>query len=281
MDLQEHSSHRIKIDAAHIGATNTPGGQVGTSGTDASATAIGSGSDDYLITQFGKHSQRDPLDDPETLYQATRVSNNPPIIGKINRAIDVLLSATLLVLLLPFLLVVSLTIFLLDPGPVFFKHRRIGRNGQTFDCIKFRTMFVGAEERLAHYLANDRNLQRQWAADRKLNPDPRVTPIGRILRPTSIDELPQLINVLRGEMSLVGPRPIVGDEVPSYGRYIKNYLSVRPGLTGLWQVSGRNDTSYRRRVAMDVLYSRKVCVMLNLSILVATIPAVVLGRGAS
>jgi exopolysaccharide production protein ExoY len=139
---------------------------------------------------------------------------------------------------------------------------------------------VDAEQRLQHLLATDPEAQQEWLRDHKLRRDPRITGIGNFLRRSSLDELPQFFNVLRGEMSLVGPRPIVVGEIARYGRYLGSYASVKPGLTGLWQVSGRSNTSYRRRVAMDVAYARAKCLRLDMSILLATIPAVVGARGS-
>jgi exopolysaccharide production protein ExoY len=198
----------------------------------------------------------------------------------LSRALDLGAGLVLLLFLSPVFAGVAIAIWVFDPGPVIFAHRRVGRGGVTFPCFKFRSMYVGAEARLARVLAEDPARRREWERDHKLRNDPRITPLGRILRYTSLDELPQLINVLRGEMSLVGPRPIVPDEIPRYGRFIMAYLLVRPGLTGLWQISGRSQTTYRRRVAADVLYVRSKSVGHDLRILVATIPAVILARGS-
>lgn len=196
------------------------------------------------------------------------------------RLFDIVIAAAVLAFLAPLMVVIALTIFFGDQGPIIFKHRRVGRNGEFFECYKFRSMCMGAEEKLKTVLANDPALQREWERDQKLTDDPRITWIGGLLRVTSLDELPQLINVLRGEMGLVGPRPIVASEVARYGRFIASYYSVRPGLTGLWQVSGRSDTSYRRRIAYDVLYARSKCLGLDVKILFATIPAVIAGKGS-
>ncbi|MEO0061560.1 MAG: hypothetical protein RLZZ08_120 [Pseudomonadota bacterium] len=198
----------------------------------------------------------------------------------LTRVLDVLLASALLVFLAPVLLMVALAIWVADPGPVIFSHRRLGHNGHKFGCLKFRSMYVGAEERLQKILEADPRLRAIWDREHKLPKDPRVTRLGAFLRVTSLDELPQLINVLRGEMSLVGPRPIVMAEAARYGRYIRYYYAVRPGLTGLWQVSGRSSTTYRRRVAADVKYARVRSFGTDLRILAATIPAVVTGRGS-
>ena len=193
---------------------------------------------------------------------------------------DVCVAALLLVFLSPLLLVVALCIRLEDSGPALFGHVRIGRNGKPFRCLKFRSMHLDADQRLIEHLASDEAARLEWALTQKLRADPRVTKIGRFLRKSSLDELPQFMNVLRREMSLVGPRPIVPAEVSRYGHRFGNYCSVLPGITGLWQVSGRNDVSYRRRVAMDVVYARHRCVSLYVRVLLMTLPAVMRSRGA-
>jgi exopolysaccharide production protein ExoY len=196
------------------------------------------------------------------------------------RALDILVSLGALILLLPLLLATLLAVKITSPGPIFFAHRRLGLGGVSFPCLKFRTMVIDAEERLRHILETDEEARAEWARDHKLKRDPRITPIGRFLRASSIDELPQLLNVLRGEMGIVGPRPIVIGEVSRYGRYFAHYCAMKPGITGLWQVSGRNDVSYRRRVAMDVTYSRTRNFTVNLRIIVLTVPMVILARGS-
>lgn len=161
-----------------------------------------------------------------------------------------------------------------------FRHQRVGRDGRLFWCLKFRTMIPEAEFELRRLLASDAALRAEWARDQKLREDPRVTPMGRLLRSTSLDELPQLWNVLKGDMSLVGPRPVTRQELLRYGRNAVIYTMVRPGITGLWQVSGRNNAEYRRRVAMDVCYVRKQSAVLDLWILVKTVVVVVTRHGA-
>jgi lipopolysaccharide/colanic/teichoic acid biosynthesis glycosyltransferase len=191
-----------------------------------------------------------------------------------------LIAAAVLVFVAPVLLVAMIIIWAQDGGPMIFAHRRVGRNGQAFYCLKLRSMRMDAAEQLAHILATDPAARAEWERDQKLRNDPRITKIGRFLRRSSIDEFPQLWNVLKGEMSLVGPRPIVPAEVARYGRRFQDYARVRPGITGLWQVSGRNDTSYRRRVALDVMYSRSYSAVLYFKILFMTIPAVLFSRGS-
>lgn len=196
------------------------------------------------------------------------------------RALDILGAVALGIVFLPLMFFIALAVFLADPGPVFFKQKRIGRNGKVFDCYKFRTMAIDAEARLAEVLARDPKARAEWNRDHKLRDDPRIVGIGSFLRKSSLDELPQLWNVLRGDMSLVGPRPIVEPEAHKYGKYLAYYCSVRPGLTGLWQISGRNDVSYRRRVAFDVVYARKGKVADNVRILLLTVPSVLTSRGS-
>jgi exopolysaccharide production protein ExoY len=198
-----------------------------------------------------------------------------------SRVTDVILSATALIILLPALLLICFAIWITDRGPPIFAHRRIGKAGRQFPCLKFRTMVTDAQQRLADVLKSDPFAAEEWRQYQKLRNDPRITPIGHFLRRTSLDEIPQLVNVLIGQMSLVGPRPIVNAEVSHYGRYFRHYCSVRPGITGLWQVSGRSDTSYRRRVAMDTIYCRSKSITLDIAILTKTVPAVLMQRGAA
>lgn len=185
-----------------------------------------------------------------------------------------------LLLLMPMMLIVAAMIWRRDPGPVLYAHKRIGRHGRVFHCLKFRTMVLDSDAVLARHLSENPAAAAEWAATRKLRADPRVTSIGARLRKTSIDELPQLINVLRGEMSLVGPRPIVMDEARHYGEALAAYLAVRPGVTGLWQISGRSDTSYSERVALDRAYVRSRNLVTDLWILMRTVVVVAKGRGS-
>jgi Undecaprenyl-phosphate galactose phosphotransferase WbaP len=194
----------------------------------------------------------------------------------IKRLIDIIGSLALLVLFSPLFLVVALMVSL-DGGPVFYRHKRIGRDGKLFGCLKFRTMILGAEACLNEYLSYHPEQRREWEQDQKLAFDPRVTAIGNVLRRLSLDELPQLVNVLVGEMSLVGPRPVTEGELKHYGAAASAYLAVRPGLTGPWQVSGRNDVSYATRVAMDEAYVRNFSLWNDIVILLRT-PGVVLSK---
>ncbi len=167
-----------------------------------------------------------------------------------------------------------------SPGPVLFSHTRIGRGRRTFRLWKFRTMSVDADAALADYLDRHPDQAREWALTHKLREDPRITRIGRFLRKTSLDELPQFWNVLRGDMSMVGPRPIVAEEVPKYGGAFALYARVLPGLTGLWQVSGRNDTGYTRRVELDTQYIRHWSALLDTKVLFKTVRVILYGHGA-
>lgn len=183
---------------------------------------------------------------------------------------------------LPLMLIIAVAILLTGgPGPIFFAHRRIGYGGKYYNCLKFRSMARDADERLRHLLETSPEARLEWELNQKLRNDPRITPIGQFLRKTSLDELPQFWNVLVGDMSLVGPRPIIDAERRRYGRYFESYLQVKPGITGLWQISGRNDVSYRRRVAMDVAFARSLTPALYFKILFLTVPAVLLARGSS
>jgi Undecaprenyl-phosphate galactose phosphotransferase WbaP len=192
------------------------------------------------------------------------------------------LTATLIggLIVLPLIAVIAILIKLDSPGPIFYRQTRIGLGGRPFKAWKFRTMVQGAEQSLQKYLAQHPELRQAWERDQKLRNDPRVTRVGRFLRQTSLDELPQLWNILRGEMSLVGPRPIVDEEIPRYGEKFTLYTKVIPGLTGLWQVSGRNNITYQERVNLDAYYVRNWSVWLDLYILLRTVWVIATGEGA-
>ena len=196
------------------------------------------------------------------------------------RLFDLALTLPMLLVAAPIMAIVAFCVYLEDGGSACFVQHRLTRGGRTFGCIKFRTMSVDAESRLIALLASDPEAMEQWTKQQKLHRDPRITVIGRFLRKYSLDELPQLFNVLIGDMSLVGPRPIVASEVKRYGRWYKDYCSVRAGLTGLWQVRRRPDTSYRRRVAMDVVYVRSRGLTLDLTILARTLPSLMTGKAS-
>lgn len=196
------------------------------------------------------------------------------------RSFDIGAVTVALLLFLPLILTLIALLMLSQGRPVIYRHSRMGRGGKAFHCFKFRTMATDGDELLRNHLARDPAALREWEATRKLKDDPRVTPLGRVLRKTSADELPQLLNVLRGEMSLVGPRPIVHAEVAFYGPYIDHYHRVKPGLTGAWQISGRSDTSYAQRVQLDAEYATTRSFGGDLKILMRTVPAVLRARGS-
>ena len=208
--------------------------------------------------------------------RAPRVSFDQPL----TEAMNFVIALVALVFLAPVMLAVAFAVFAQDGGPVLFAHRRLGKDGRYVHCLKFRSMAVDAQERLASLLANDPAARAEWEKDHKLRNDPRVTRLGEFLSKTSLDELPQLFNVLKGEMSLVGPRPIVEAEIAKYGRRVRHYCAVKPGITGLWQVSGRNDTTYRARVAMDCVYARRRNAAMDFGIMLATVPAVLARKGS-
>lgn len=195
-------------------------------------------------------------------------------------AFDRVLAFCALLFFLPFLVIVTIALLVTHRRPVLFEHRRIGKGGQHFACLKFRTMSLDADEQLKRLLESDPIARAEWDAHQKLEDDPRVTCLGRFLRKSSLDELPQLWNVIRGEMALVGPRPIVDDEVHHYGDRFSDYASVKPGITGLWQVSGRSDTTYEERVALDMDYIENQSFLRDLSILLRTVKVVFAGKGA-
>lgn len=199
---------------------------------------------------------------------------------RVKRILDIVCALALGVLAIPFIVLVGGVILLTSGRPVFYGHMRVGRGRRPIRIWKFRTMVVNADEILAGYLRRNPERAREWQSTHKLKVDPRVTWIGRLLRRTSLDELPQLWHVLRGEMSMVGPRPIVEAEVPKYGPTFQLYTHVKPGLTGLWQVSGRSDTSYRRRAELDSEYIRDWTPATDLRVLARTVRAVIVGKGA-
>jgi Undecaprenyl-phosphate galactose phosphotransferase WbaP len=202
-----------------------------------------------------------------------------PLAQGAKRCFDVII-ASVMILILSALMLALAWMVRRDGKPALYRHKRIGVGGKSFYCIKFRSMVADADGILADLLMRNPDARAEWAATQKLRHDPRITPVGRFLRKTSLDELPQLLNVLRGEMSLVGPRPIVASETQFYGDHIAEYYAARPGITGLWQVSGRSDTTYERRVALDVSYVRNWSLGNDIVILLKTLPVVLLRRGA-
>ncbi|MCI0599709.1 MAG: sugar transferase [Beijerinckiaceae bacterium] len=203
-----------------------------------------------------------------------------PLGGIRKRVFDATFATIFLFLALPIFALVGIAIKFTDRGQLIFKHERIGFRGNAFQCFKFRTMVVDAEKALHRVLTADAAARREWARCQKLTDDPRITPVGRFLRRSSLDELPQLINVIRGEMSLVGPRPITPAEMSRYGDRLGSYLSARPGLTGPWQVSGRSDCDFNTRVALDAWYVSNWRFSNDIFILLRTITSVLKGHGS-
>lgn len=202
-----------------------------------------------------------------------------PVGRAVKAAFDYTVAGLLLVTASPLFVLFGLLVAR-DGGPVFYAHNRLGSKGRLFRCLKFRTMVPGAEAVLAEVLASDPESRREWEENHKLQDDPRITSVGRFLREFSLDELPQLFNVLMGDMSLVGPRPIHPDEAERFGEDIDYYLRVKPGITGLWQVSGRNDLDYTRRVQLNTWYVKNWSLWLDVVIVLKTIPTVLSRRGA-
>ncbi|MDE1180418.1 sugar transferase [Paraburkholderia sp.] len=197
----------------------------------------------------------------------------------VKRGFDLFAASCLILMLSPVLIALAVLVKR-DGGPAMFGHTRIGRNGEKFKCLKFRSMVMNADVVLKALLESDPEARAEWEREFKLKDDVRITPIGRILRRTSLDELPQLFNVVKGEMSLVGPRPIVQQELERYGDNVSYYLMAKPGMTGLWQVSGRNDTDYATRVSLDVSYVKEWSLRRDMSILLKTVSVVFRGSGA-
>jgi exopolysaccharide production protein ExoY len=200
------------------------------------------------------------------------VARLQPVGGITKRLIDIVLALIGIVMLLPLFSLCVLGILLTSQGTILFRHRRVGFQGRHFDCLKFRSMAPEAGERLNEYLGTNPRATQERTETRKLKCDPRVTSFGTVLRKTSLDELPQLFNVLRGDMSIVGPRPVTDDELKKYGLQVPAYLACKPGITGLWQVSGRSKTSYRERVMLDSIYAKNWSLALDAKTMLVTLP---------
>lgn len=200
----------------------------------------------------------------------------------IKRAFDILFCLLCLILGAPLFLIIALVIYMTSPGQVIYSHPRIGRGGKSFNCYKFRTMHLDAQERLKEILETNTEMRKEWEENYKLKKDPRITAVGAFLRKTSLDELPQFWNVLIGDLSVVGPRPVVREEVEKYfGVKAYKVLSIRPGLTGLWQVSGRSDINcYAKRIALDEFYVDNQSLLLDIKLISKTIPAMIHSKGA-
>jgi exopolysaccharide production protein ExoY len=207
-------------------------------------------------------------------YPAATVTPRRPIGGLGKRMFDIAIAGTALIVMAPLMLTIALLILVTMGGPVIFRQQRVGFDKRPFGCFKFRSMVTDAQERLARHLAQDEEAARLWRETQKLKHDPRITWLGHLLRKSSLDELPQLFNILRGDMSCIGPRPVITPELTRYGPHADDYAKARPGLTGFWQVSGRSNTTYAHRINCDRFYVRRWSLTLDLLILLRTIPAV-------
>ena len=202
---------------------------------------------------------------------AVEIIRNQSRSGRtLKRIGDIVFSLIVLTLGSPIFIIIAILVKLSSPGSVFYMQKRVGRNYREFGCIKFRTMYKDADDLLPNLLEKYPLMRKEFEKDFKLRQDPRITKLGRFLRRSSLDELPQFFNVLKGEMSVVGPRPIVSNEIIKYSLFMEEVISVRPGLTGLWQVSGRNNLSYKKRVELDLLYARNRNFLLDLEIIILT-----------
>lgn len=227
-----------------------------------------------------KHGSLRTTNVPGGLALALKQNLLDPYRLGMKRLLDIVLCMAGSIVFIPAIPLIALCIRLDSRGPVFFRQKRVGLHGKPIRVIKFRTMVCNAEDKLQQILESDGALKAEWAKDQKLSHDPRLTRIGAFLRRTSLDELPQIINVLKGEMSFVGPRPIVESEIPRYGDAYELYTRVKPGITGYWQISGRSDVDYAQRVEMDRQYIYDWSVWLDIYILMHTLPVILSGKGA-
>ena len=237
------------------------------------------GSEKWTLKNSNDNRRRLRLRFRDVLRPKKRRGIAHPARSFVKRSIDIALASAMLVALAPTLCALALMVRR-DGGLVFFRHRRIGADGRSFYCLKFRSMCVDAETKLKEHLARNPEARKEWDKDFKLKNDPRVTRLGALMRRTSLDELPQLLNVIKGDMSLVGPRPIVTAEIQRYGNAFGFYLKCRPGITGLWQVSGRNDIDYGSRVELDARYAANWNLFTDVSILIRTFGVVMRRSGA-
>ena len=237
-------------------------------------------------SEFRKGSPRIPFEvisrGPSSLPALELIRKHSPYERTLKRIGDIIFSLLVLVLGSPLFILIGILVKLSSPGSVFYIQKRLGRNYREFGCIKFRTMYKDADELLPALLEKSPLMRKEFEKDFKLRNDPRITKLGRFLRRSSLDELPQFFNVLKGEMSVVGPRPIVSNEICKYSLFMEEVISVRPGLTGLWQVSGRNNLSYKKRVQLDLVYARNRNFILDLEIILLTLGVLLfpMDRGA-
>ena len=243
--------------------------------TDVSTTLTGTPVASPPTRVIGRVRKEAPATTPRTIESAPRHA----LALVVQRGMDLTIAMMCLLIVWPVMLAAAIMVWLSSPGPIFYSQRRFGRDGQIFDCLKFRTMQVGADRLLRDLLESSPATAAIWKKDRKLPDDPRVTYFGRFLRRYSIDELPQLFNVVRGEMSIVGPRPLATDEAHFYADAFAAYCSLKPGITGPWQVSGRNQVSFEGRAQLDCEYARTKSVGQDVLIILRTIPVVLRGTG--
>ena len=237
-------------------------------------------------SEFRKGSPKIPfeviLQEPSSLPAVEIIRNQSRYGRTLKRIGDIIFSLLVLTLGSPIFILIGILVKLSSPGAVFYIQKRVGRNYREFGCIKFRTMHKDADNLLPNLLEKYPLMRKEFEKDFKLRQDPRITKLGRFLRRSSLDELPQFFNVLKGEMSVVGPRPIVANEINKYSLFMEEVISVRPGLTGLWQVSGRNNLSYKKRVELDLVYARNRNFLLDLEIIILTLGVLLfpMDRGA-
>lgn len=213
----------------------------------------------------------------DTAKVTSKYVANKPVYDFVKRFADIICSAIAIILLSPFFIIISIAIKATSKGPVIFVHNRVGKNGKKIGIYKFRSMVINAEELIEKFTPEQKE---EFKKNFKLKNDPRITKIGKFLRKTSLDELPQLFNILKGDLSIVGPRPIMEVETKIYGEYKDMLLSVKPGLTGFWAANGRSDTSYKRRRAMEIYYVKKRSLLFDIKIIFKTVISVFKGDGA-
>ena len=233
-----------------------------------------------VVTDVGRSNGTQSLTGANaSTKNAARLDYKSAMYGITKRIFDIFVSVCALAVLFPIISAVSILLLLTQGGPILISHRRVGKYGTVFPCMKFRTTALNSDEVLARHLAAHPDIKDEWEVTRKLETDPRVTAFGQRLRKSSMDEIPQLLNVIRGDMSLVGPRPITMSEAELYGARISSYTSVQPGLTGLWQVSGIGDASYARRVELDTRYAEERSLIGDFIIIARTIFSMGLTNG--
>jgi len=237
-------------------------------------------------SEFRKGSPTIPFEvisqEPSSLPAVEIIRNQSRYGRTLKRIGDIIFSLLVLTVGAPIFILIGILVKFSSPGSVFYIQKRVGRNYREFGCIKFRTMYKDADDLLPNLLEKYPLMRKEFEKDFKLRQDPRITKLGRFLRRSSLDELPQFFNVLKGEMSVVGPRPIVSNEIIKYSLFMEEVISVRPGLTGLWQVSGRNNLSYKKRVELDLFYARNRNFLLDLEIIILTLGVLLfpMDRGA-